>query len=271
MSTVATAVPENGFALGKHMTVEYYECDADTLSDPRMVEDAFLRAARDSGATVIGSSFHRFDPQGVSGFVVIAESHFSVHAWPEFDYAAVDIFTCGESIDFQVAAQSLKKFLKAGEMVISAVMNRGITNNNGLEKHIPVQGDKTHLYSLSWKSGYEKSNANGLSCNIDIYGGDPVLLGDRDAITRFADKIYRSIPQSARHEGGIDFNADDCGDLNMSLLRGAFRMSGRFLVVPGSAYLDVFSSEYYEPREVAESALAFFKGLNYRMQVALRR
>ena len=66
-----------------------------------------VKAAIDCGAVVLGDSFHRFSPQGVSGVVVIAESHLSVHTWPEYGYAAADIFTCGVTVDPQIAAEVL--------------------------------------------------------------------------------------------------------------------------------------------------------------------
>jgi S-adenosylmethionine decarboxylase len=64
-------------------------------------------AAIDCGAVVLGDSFHRFSPQGVSGVVIIAESHLSIHTWPEHGYAAVDVFTCGTSVRPEKAAEVL--------------------------------------------------------------------------------------------------------------------------------------------------------------------
>ena len=88
-----------GCALGRQMTVEFYDCDAGILTDSGRMEEIFVSSAKRSGATVISSHFHSFVPQGVSGVVVISESHFAVHAWPEHEYAAVDLFTCGEGVD----------------------------------------------------------------------------------------------------------------------------------------------------------------------------
>ncbi|HHD83813.1 MAG TPA: S-adenosylmethionine decarboxylase proenzyme [Campylobacteraceae bacterium] len=96
-------------ALGKHILAEFYECDADAINDVRVVEETLLRAAREAKATVIGSSFHLFEPHGVSGVVVISESHLAIHSWPEYAYAAVDIFTCGEDVDPMVAFTCLKE------------------------------------------------------------------------------------------------------------------------------------------------------------------
>ena len=69
---------EGGFALGRHMTVEFYDCDPKALADAELVKTVFLRAAEKSGATVIDANFHEFEPQGVSGVVVISESHFAI-------------------------------------------------------------------------------------------------------------------------------------------------------------------------------------------------
>lgn len=94
-------------ALGRHLLVELYDCDREILNDLDLLRDAMLAAAIESGAVILGDSFHRFSPQGVSGVVVIAESHLSVHTWPEYGYAAVDVFTCGTTVDPQKAADVL--------------------------------------------------------------------------------------------------------------------------------------------------------------------
>ena len=94
-------------ALGRHLLVELNDCDREVLNDLDQLRDAMLGAAIKSGAVILGDSFHRFSPQGVSGVVVIAESHLSVHTWPEYGYAAVDVFTCGTTVKPQKAAEVL--------------------------------------------------------------------------------------------------------------------------------------------------------------------
>ena len=81
--------------IGRHLIAEYYQCDAHVLNDVDGVREAMLDAARAVGATILGDVFHAFTPHGVSGTVVIAESHLSIHTWPENGYVAVDIYTCG--------------------------------------------------------------------------------------------------------------------------------------------------------------------------------
>jgi S-adenosylmethionine decarboxylase len=87
--------------------VELRDCNPDTLKDLSKVKEALVSAAKEAKATIIDVSFHEFNPFGISGMVVIAESHLSIHTWPEYGYAAVDIFTCGDTIQPEVAAQYL--------------------------------------------------------------------------------------------------------------------------------------------------------------------
>ena len=94
-------------ALGRHLLIELQDCDSEVLNDLSFLREAMVTAAIDCGAVVLGESFHHFNPQGVSGVVVIAESHLSIHTWPEYGYAAVDIFTCGTSVEPEKAAEVL--------------------------------------------------------------------------------------------------------------------------------------------------------------------
>jgi S-adenosylmethionine decarboxylase len=87
--------------------VELHECSSEILDDIIKVEEVMVAAAEAAGATVVEAHFHEFKPIGVSGFVVITESHLAIHTWPEHRYAAVDIFTCGQVVEPERAAQEL--------------------------------------------------------------------------------------------------------------------------------------------------------------------
>ena len=91
-------------ALGKHLLLEMKDCDKNILADLATVRNALVSAAQEAKATIVEIAFHEFSPFGVSGMVVIAESHLSIHTWPEYGYAAVDVFTCGDLIKPEVAA-----------------------------------------------------------------------------------------------------------------------------------------------------------------------
>jgi len=112
--------------LGNHLLVELYECDSDKLNDLKKVERVLGEAVRISGATALKASFHQFEPQGVSGVIIIAESHFTIHTWPEYGYAALDIFTCGESIDSQKALDYIEKELDVKTLSVTEIKRGNI-------------------------------------------------------------------------------------------------------------------------------------------------
>lgn len=110
-------------ALGNHILVEFMGCDPHIMNDVSSIERDMVGAAQLAGATVINSTFHHFSPYGVSGVVVIQESHLAIHTWPEYGYAAVDLFTCGE-MDAWISFDHLKECF--GSKTYSAIeMKRG--------------------------------------------------------------------------------------------------------------------------------------------------
>jgi len=113
-------------ALGNHILVEFMNCDPHIMNDVAAIERDMVAAAQKAGATVINSTFHHFSPYGVSGVVVIQESHLAIHTWPEYGYAAVDLFTCGE-MDAWISFDWLKEAF--GAKSYSALeMKRGSVN-----------------------------------------------------------------------------------------------------------------------------------------------
>ncbi|UCG63119.1 MAG: S-adenosylmethionine decarboxylase proenzyme [Candidatus Zixiibacteriota bacterium] len=99
--------------LGRHLVAELTGCNRNVLDDMELLEKHLKESVRRSGATIVKSVFHRYNPQGVSGVVVIAESHFSIHTWPEYGYAAVDFFTCGDTVDPHKAYEYLRECLES--------------------------------------------------------------------------------------------------------------------------------------------------------------
>jgi S-adenosylmethionine decarboxylase proenzyme len=112
-------------ALGRQILVEFYDCAQSKLNDVSFIESSLIDAAKASRATLISHNFHKFSPYGVSGVVVIAESHIAIHTWPEYLYAAVDIFTCGDTIDPWVIQEKLKESFES-KNVSSMEMKRGL-------------------------------------------------------------------------------------------------------------------------------------------------
>jgi S-adenosylmethionine decarboxylase len=98
--------------MGRHLIFELFGCDMAVLDSLHSIEDTMVEAAEAAGATVVGKVFHKFAPQGVTGVVIIAESHISIHTWPELGYAAVDIFTCSSRTEPMKAFDVISSLLK---------------------------------------------------------------------------------------------------------------------------------------------------------------
>ena len=103
---------------GKHYLIDLRDCDPEIIKSVDPTREIVLRAAKECGATILDDHFHQFHPIGVSGVVLIAESHISVHTWPESGFAAVDIFTCGE-MKPQVAIDIMREGFRAKETSMS--------------------------------------------------------------------------------------------------------------------------------------------------------
>jgi len=120
---------------GTHIVCELSGCSPQILTDLSGVRTIMEAAAREANAEILKVTFHRFQPQGVSGVVVIAESHMSIHTWPESGYAAVDFYTCGDHTDPRRACEFAAKRLGATSMLTTEV-KRGIASTNGQYTHV---------------------------------------------------------------------------------------------------------------------------------------
>jgi S-adenosylmethionine decarboxylase len=114
--------------LGRHVLAEIYGCDFDILNNIQKVERIMINAALEAGAEVREFVFHKFSPQGISGVVVISESHLAIHTWPELGYAAVDVFTCGDKVDPWDACNYLTEHFEA-KQISAKESKRGILND----------------------------------------------------------------------------------------------------------------------------------------------
>ena len=127
--------------VGHHYVAEASGCDASIIGKVETVEGILTRAAEVAGVTIWAISFHRFAPNGVSGVIVISESHLSVHTWPEHGYVALDIFTCGDDAKPEAAVEHALKAFGAKSMHITEI-SRGLQEG----------GDKQFFHSIvTWE------------------------------------------------------------------------------------------------------------------------
>ena len=120
--------------LGTHVLLELRECDPQLLDDLVYIREQLLNAAATVDAHVVGESFHQFSPQGVTGILSIAESHISIHTWPEHGYAAADIFTCGDQTKPDRAAAYIIAALRCQDPEITQI-RRGLDGANVVDLH----------------------------------------------------------------------------------------------------------------------------------------
>lgn len=116
----------------KHCILELYRGNSDKLNDEAFVRQALIEAAEIAGATLLEVRTHAFSPQGITGFALLAESHISIHTWPECEFAAVDAFTCGETTDPEKACKYLAECFDSNGHHISFVER---TSPKLLNKH----------------------------------------------------------------------------------------------------------------------------------------
>ena len=105
----------------KHFLLELYKCDYERLNDESFLRCTLNRASKLANATVLNLISNKFEPHGVTAIALLAESHISIHTWPESKYSAVDIFTCGQNMMPELASQYLIEALKAGEHFLRVI------------------------------------------------------------------------------------------------------------------------------------------------------
>ena len=128
MTETLTACRNGKDYIGDHFIAEFHGCDTSILNDTEKISTIMNAAVEISGATMIQPFFHRFSPHGISGIIVVAESHFAIHTWPEHAYAAVDIFSCG-TFGYMEALRCISSSLKSGSYSVHRLKRGGISRN----------------------------------------------------------------------------------------------------------------------------------------------
>jgi S-adenosylmethionine decarboxylase len=129
-------------AMGHHYIAELSKCPAKDLDDKELLHRLALKAAQTAGLTVLGGQFSKCHPQGVAGLLLLAESHFSIHSWPEEGYCAVDLFTCGDSQTARTAVKNFARSIKAGQVIISEI-------KRGIHRQAPLSHASFHEFVRS--------------------------------------------------------------------------------------------------------------------------
>lgn len=124
-------------SLGQHILADFFSCNKNTLSNPELVQQYMHNAAEVANASIVTENFHKFNPYGVSGAIIIQESHLTIHTWPEYGYAAVDIFTCGDSLRLWDALEYLKNKLECKQFDYNEI-SRGKIKVDGYQQGVVI-------------------------------------------------------------------------------------------------------------------------------------
>lgn len=109
---------------GRHVTLDLRDVPFETLNDVALLKSVMVEAVSRCGATIVGENFIKFHPQGVTGVLVLSESHLSIHTYPEEGFAAIDCYTCGTTVDPELAAEHMAEAL-GGRVAGYRALQRG--------------------------------------------------------------------------------------------------------------------------------------------------
>ncbi|MBP2655267.1 MAG: speH [Firmicutes bacterium] len=124
--------------IGKHLTVDMYGCSFENLDNLEFIRSAMLTAVREANMTLLDFSYHKFEPQGLTALALLAESHMSIHTYPEFSYAAIDVFTCGDHSRPDKAVAILKNLLKPEKTKITNIRRGDFGSESDMRPKIKV-------------------------------------------------------------------------------------------------------------------------------------
>ncbi len=210
--------------LGQSLAIDLHHCERSRIEKVSVVREVMLDAANKSGASIVDAHFHAFSPQGISGVVVITESHFAIHTWPEHAFATVDVFTCGSSVNLQRATVLLKEGFRAELATVTQHLERGVPQP-------PAPGD-------------------GLTVLITVFGA-------RDISEMAARRFLQSINELARAHGEPLFAHTGFALLDEKLCVSG-RMSGDRVDV------SVMATAPVAPPAMAEAAMTAFRAERFR-------
>lgn len=222
-------------SLGRHLTLDAVGCDSARLRSPDAVEAAMRAMATAANATVVACHLHPYAPQGVSGVLIIAESHITLHTWPEHGFAAADVFTCGGALPTEAIASALRESLGARRVLPTGDFARGAETL--FEEPAP-----------DWRDQLEDGRARQLHAAVDLHGCTQGPSELETLLTPFRGRCQ--VRGSVRHwaHGSLwaRFEEDDI-------------------------QLDVLGDRWFDARQFAEQALVHFGGTHYHLHLVLRR
>lgn len=266
--------------LARHVTLDYYDCDTDVLLNNKLLEEKLKDSAKIVWATIINSEFNTFEPQWVSWVVVLAESHFTIHTWPEYWYVAIDMFTCW-NMEMEKWIDLLTKVFKSKRVELVTDLKRWKATELEWKKwDYDKKSNKIVLAEKwnNWEKEFEENNAWWITSSIDIYWCDPNIIRDSEWIKRYVKELCELIQMKTYWDTHIVHFWEDekvawysmTQLIEISLISGHFANATNATNATNAAFLDIFSCKYYNPQVVADFTVRYFKGKYYKLNINMR-
>ncbi|MFC2052825.1 adenosylmethionine decarboxylase [Chloroflexota bacterium] len=245
--------------LGRHFICEFSGCKESILSNNSFIRDTFREAARGAGLSILSSGHAEFSPQGYSFYLLLEESHASIHVWPELCYVATDLYTCNLHIDANGFFKSLQKAYGAIHASIQ-VTERGcfIDFNDSVKQLVNF----TLFQTLMTNSGLPSNKDPwGWHLIINMYKCDPNLIRSYDAIKKYIENVTEMIDVKRFGEPIIVNFGDNSEVMGFSMFQliESSNLSGHFSIKSNRAYLDIFSCKEFDPLKALEFSIASFE------------
>jgi len=235
---------------GTHILADFWNCDVP--QDPKELENVLIQAAKESNSTPLEVAIHKFEPEGITGVIILAESHISVHYWPELDgYASIDVFTCGKESKPNAAIEYLKKVFKPAKAELTKV-NRGKIEENKLQE--------------------TENLAFGLELTLDLFDCNPETIDSKEKIAEFNEKLCDLIEMKRYGKPFIErfANGTHAEGYSLAQMIETSLVSGHFAPKTNSAYINIFSCKKFDPEIAKKFTQEFFGAKEVKSNVAIR-
>lgn len=241
--------------IGEHLTAEFWNCK--TIEDEKTLETILVEAAKQANSMPLKVCIHKFEPQGATGFAVLAESHLSFHSWPEFNYVAIDAFTCGTHTIPQKAIDYLQKQFEPKEVIIQEVQ-RGI---------------KHHTASCNQEDLTIKQQVFGQELVLNLFDCNPEPIRSGNLILEFIDKLCVLIDMKKYGKPFLERFAEHseiAAGYSVAQMIETSQIAGHFSEYWNNAYLNIFSCKPFDSQVAQNFAKEFFGAKKVKAKLLIR-
>lgn len=263
--------------VGTHLTAEFWQTQK-TITSAQELEKILIASAKHANSTPLKVAIEKFEPQGITGVVIVAESHISVHTWPEENYVAVDAFTCGDNTIPQKAIEYLQKQFKP-KMIQIQEIKRGIQSN---AKPVPIEQDPKKKERRDVAETTSTIETQDISKDNQVFGQELTLnlkdcdhesISSKEKILEFVDKLCSLIDMKKFGKPFIEHfakHSEIAAGYSVAQMIETSLISGHFSEFWDNAYLNIFSCKPFDAQIARNFAKEFFGAKSLEARLTIR-